>query len=158
MKLERRDELIPHYAESVIHFTPRKATLEISTPNTHISHIIDAVTRFNFHLLQSNFKDIGDRLHVKLERLSYGDGQPVKDGKDFFAEGEPVTPKANIKMGPKVAAAVKIVDLNALYGFTLSVDNPEMSLFPYIVGFDPATYEIAVREFYKGIGMLTQNV
>jgi len=81
-------------------------------------------------------------LHVKLERLSYGDGQPVKDGKDFFAEGEPVMPKGNIKMGPKVTAAVKIVDLDPVYGFTLSVDNSRTSLYPYIFGFDPATYEI----------------
>ncbi|KAF8810549.1 hypothetical protein BYT27DRAFT_7186342 [Phlegmacium glaucopus] len=144
MKLERRDELIPHYAESDIHFTPREASLDLSTPNTHISTIIDAVTRFNFHLLQSSSNDIGDKLHVKLERLStYGGGQPFEDGKDFFASGEPVRPKVNIKMGPKVTAAVKIVDLNALYGFTLSVDKPGTSLFPYVFGFDPATYEIA---------------
>ncbi|KAF8810874.1 hypothetical protein BYT27DRAFT_7090905, partial [Phlegmacium glaucopus] len=144
MKLERRDELIPHYAESDIHFTPHETSLDLSTPDTHISTIIDAVTRFNFHLLQSSSNDIGDRLHVKLERLStYGGGQPFEDGKDFFASGEPVMPKANIKMGPKVTAAVKIVDLKALYGFTISIDNPRTPLFPYIFGFDPATYEIA---------------
>jgi hypothetical protein len=158
MKLERRDGLIPRYAESVISFTPREATLELSNTDSHISHIIDAVTRFNFHLFQNNSKDIGDnrdtskdigdRLHVKLERLSCGDGhwQPVKDGKDFFASGEPVRPKPNINIGPKVTAAVEIVDSDALYGLTLSVDNPRTSLFPYVFVFYPATYEIAVRE------------
>jgi hypothetical protein len=150
MKLKRRDELIPRYAESDIHFTTREASLKISTPNTHISNIIDGITRFNFHLLQSSSNDIGDRLHVKLERLSPYGGLPVKDGKDFFASGQPVMPKANIKIGPKVAAAVKIVDLYPLYGFTLTVDNPKTSLFPYVFAFDPATYEIAVRELYKG--------
>jgi hypothetical protein len=46
MKLERlaSDGLIPHYAESDIHFTPREASLELSTPNTHTSTIIDAIT------------------------------------------------------------------------------------------------------------------
>jgi hypothetical protein len=147
MKLERRDELIPHYAKRDVYFTPRETSLKLSTPDTHISSIIDAVTRFNFHLLQKSSNDTSVNLHVKLERLSYGDGQPVKDGKDFFAEGEPVMPKGNIKMGPKVTAAVKIVDLDPVYGFTLSVDNSRTSLYPYIFGFDPVTYEIVVREF-----------
>jgi hypothetical protein len=145
MKLERRDKLIPRYAKKDIYFIPCEISLKFSTPNTHTSDtgIIDAVTRFNFHLFQTSSNGISVELHVKLERLSTdGDGQPVKDGKDFFASSKPVTPAADIKVDP-----VKIVDLNALYGFTLSVDNPGMSLYPYVFAFDPATYEIVVREF-----------
>ncbi|KAF8810548.1 hypothetical protein BYT27DRAFT_7134857 [Phlegmacium glaucopus] len=147
MKLERRDKLIPQYAERDIRFTLREASLELSTSNTHTSAIMDAVNHFNFHLLQNKSNYKGDQLHVKvkLERLSPsgGLGQPVKDGEDFFASGEPLQPKANIEDGPKVTAAVKIVDLENLYGFTLSLDNLGTSLYPYVFAFDPATYEIA---------------
>ncbi|KAF8817648.1 hypothetical protein BYT27DRAFT_7332684 [Phlegmacium glaucopus] len=147
MKLERRDKLIPQYAERDIHFTLREACLDLSTPDTHASAIINAVNHFNFHLLQSESNYKGNQMHikVKLERLSTsgGLGQPVKDGEDFFASGEPLRPKANIEDGPTIAAAVKIVDLKSLYSFTLSLDNLGTSLYPYIFGFDPATYQIA---------------
>ncbi|KAF8814529.1 hypothetical protein BYT27DRAFT_7230475 [Phlegmacium glaucopus] len=145
MNLERRDELIPRYAESDIQFTPRDASLELSTADTHTSTIIDAVTRFNFYLLlQSKSNDIGDNLHVKLEHLSTSGGFcPVEGGKDFFTSGELLRPKANIKKEPKVTAAVKIVELNQLFGFTFSVDNYQKPLFLYVLGFDPSTYEIA---------------
>jgi len=33
--------------------------------------------------------------------------------------------------------------LNQLFGFTLSVHNSQTPLFPYVFGFDAATYEIA---------------
>ncbi|KAF8810852.1 hypothetical protein BYT27DRAFT_6477771 [Phlegmacium glaucopus] len=149
MKLERQDELIPHYAESNIQFTPEDNSLGLSTPNSHISTIIDAVTRFNFHLLlRSSSSTIGDKLQVKLERLSMGGDSeliyfPAENGKDLFTSGKPLRPKTNIKKGPKVTAAVKITDISPLFGFTLSVHNYQTPLFPYVFGFDPATYEIA---------------
>ncbi|KAF8811443.1 hypothetical protein BYT27DRAFT_7208545 [Phlegmacium glaucopus] len=121
MNLERRDEVIPRYAESNIQFTPRDASLELSTADIHASTIIDAVTRFNFYLLQSKSNDIGDDL---LEHLSTsGEFFPVEGGKGFFTSGELLRPKANIKKGPKVTAMVKIVELNQLFGFTFSVNN-----------------------------------
>ncbi|KAF8813410.1 hypothetical protein BYT27DRAFT_7158296 [Phlegmacium glaucopus] len=153
MKLERKDELIPHYAESDIQFTPQDGSLELSTPDSHLSTIIDAATRFNFHLLlQSRSNRIGDKLQVKLERLSTlgelgHDTEiiffPAENGEDFFTSSEPLRPKVNIKKGPKVTAAVKLTDLNPLFGFTLSIHNYQTPLFPYVFAFDAATYEVA---------------
>ncbi|KAF8814454.1 hypothetical protein BYT27DRAFT_7129978 [Phlegmacium glaucopus] len=140
MKLERRDELIPRYTESVI--DPQNAVPDDA--------MIAAITRFNFHLLcQSNFNIIGEKLRVKLERLSTpGDNidisySPVKNAEDIFTSGELLMPLTEIKKGPKVTAAVKLPDLNHLFGFTLSVFDVQTPLFPYVFGFDASTYEIA---------------
>ena len=153
MKVERRDGLIPRYAEKVIQFTSYDASVNHSTPTSQISVIVDAITRFNFHLLrQSTSNIVGEKLRVKLERLSRLRGEPgsncsylpAKNGEDFFTSGEPLVPRANITKGPKVTAAVKIPDLTHYFSFTLSIRDFPIPLFPYVFAFDPSTYEIAV--------------
>lgn len=155
-QLDRRDGLIPCYAEKVIPLTPQGAQADLSTPNAQTSAMIAAVTHFNFHLLrESRSNIIGEKLRVKLECLSPLPAQrhgpytktsyfPANNGKDFFISGEQLMPRANIKKGPKVSAAVKLPDLNHYFSFTLSVRDVRAPLFPYVFGFDPSTYEIAV--------------
>jgi len=153
MKLERRDGLIPRYAEKVIPFTSYDASVNHSTPITQTSVIIDPITRFNFHLLrQSTSNIVGKKLRVKLEHLSRLHGEPgsscsyfpARNGEDFFTSGESLAPRAYMKKGPKVTAAVKIPDVNHHFSFTLSIHDFPTPLFPYVFGFDPSTYEIAV--------------
>lgn len=155
MTLERQDGLIPRYAETVVPFTVQDAAEDLSRSNTQASAVIDIITRFNFHLLcQSSSNIVGKKLTVKLERLSRVRGEsrenadivyfPAENGEDFFTSGERLIPRAVIKMGPKVTAAVKIPDLDHLFSFTLSVRGVHTPLFPYVFAFDPSTYEIAV--------------
>jgi hypothetical protein len=158
LQLKRQDGLIPRYVENIIPFAPQGAAADLSTANAQISDIIDAITLFNFHLhRQSDFSVIGNKLRVKLERLSPQPGEhrrnaetfyfPVKGGEDFLASGEVVIPRANFKKGPKVTAAVKIPDLKNYFSFTLNVYDVQTPLFPYVFAFDPFTYQIAVCGF-----------
>ena len=158
LQLKRQDGLIPRYVENDILFDPQDAAADLSTANAQISGIIDAITLFNFHLhRQSDFSVIGNKLRVKLERLSPQPGEhrrnvetfyfPVKGGEDFLASGEVIIPGANVKKGPKVTAAVKIPDLKNYFSFTLSVSDVQTPLFPYVFAFDPSTYQIAVCGF-----------
>ena len=153
MTVERRDELIPRYAERIIPFTLHDTSADKSTPDTQTSLIIDAITRFNFHLLhQSNSTIVGEKLTVKLERLSPLHREPwseilyfpAENGENFFSSGELLVPRADIKKGPKVTAAVKIPDLTHYFSFTLTIHDFSTPLFPYVFAFDPSTYEIAV--------------
>jgi len=60
--LERRDGLIPRYVEAVIPFHSKDTSTDLV--------IIDAITRFNFHLHNcSGSNTIGKKLSIKLEHL-----------------------------------------------------------------------------------------
>ena len=145
--LERRDGLIPRYAEAVIPFHSKDASPDLV--------IIDAISRFNFHLHNcSGSNTIGEKLSIKLEHLLplppvgapgtvY---RPVENGENFLASGT-LRQQPTVKNAHKVISAVELSDLSHYFSFTLSVRDVETPLFPYVFAFDPATYQIAVRGF-----------
>jgi hypothetical protein len=155
--LERRDGLIPCYAEAVIPFHSKDAATDLV--------IIDAISRFNFHLHNSSGSNtIGEKLSIRLERLLplphvRAPGtvyRPVENGEDFLASGT-LRQQPSVKNAHKVTSAVELPDLSHYFSFTLSVRDVETPLFPYVFAFDPATYQIAVRGFRRWFKIRTHS-
>jgi hypothetical protein len=156
-KVERRDRVIPLYAKSVVQV---KGTPQGTRRTGHA--IADAITHFTFHLLQSKPTSIGDDLGFKLERLVASHPSPLKTTYSPAANGEisfdrKPPPAVNdgvsasadkISASAVVSGYAKIPDLKSYFSFTLSIKNCKASLFPYVFGFDPSTYEISVCGFH----------
>ena len=153
-KVERRDKVIPRYAQASV-------PLQIKgTPRTRDTDhaITDAITHFTFHLLHRKRISADNYLGVKLERLVASRTSPWKinyypapNGKNFFTASVD-------NVSGMVSGHAKLPDVKDLFSFTLSIKDNETPLFPYVFGFDPSTYKIEVCEprfWCFGNGVLT---
>jgi hypothetical protein len=126
LTIKRMDVTVAGFADLMISHT-------LQNPADQLPYVVDAVAHFNRHLDRRNKNSsLQTEVVLELHRLMPGTNQPWFKVPDENIGNLLVDNQARI-----------VLDVNALYGFTI-VNHSNLDLFPYLFYFDPSNYSIEV--------------